>query len=165
MTAYLVVACPRCGAMRVAEAERKTASCPRCGARIELSGFPPLLKSASLDEARAFIGSKGAKDAGRALAFAREVQAAARAPTPAREKERARIAAAVGAASGRTNQLKLILRRGFEAFGEIAVEDLARICDLAELPWSGAELAEAALEQGLAARAKSGALVPLREGR
>ncbi len=151
--------------MRVAEGPQRTASCPRCGARIELSRAPALLKTASLDEARAFIGSKSARDEGRLAAFAGDLKGAPSPPPSPREKERARIAAAVGAASGRTNQLKLILRRGFEAFGEVADEDLARICDLAELPWSCAELAEAALDQGLAARSKKGALIPLREGR
>ncbi len=82
-----------------------------------------------------------------------------------RARERAKIAEAVGHATGRANQLKLILRRGFEAFGEVTVEDLDAIARGADLEESGEELATQAVELALAGRSKKGALVPLREGR
>jgi hypothetical protein len=145
----------------VAEEGRKTASCQRCGRSIDLKAGTPLFASGHLEDVQAFLGRLSAKEAG----------AAPPPPTPAtfarteRDRERARIAQALGAASGRANQVKLILRRGFEAFGELTPEDLDAIARQADLDLDGAELAESAVELGLAARVASGALVPLREGR
>ena len=158
---YMAIECPRCKARRVAEEGHKTASCHRCGRSIDLKAGAPLFASAHLDEVQAFLGKLGAQRAGAAPPPA---PAAASARTE-RERERARIAQALGAASGRANQIKLILRRGFEAFGELTQDDLDAIARQADLDVDGAELADSAVELGLAARSATGALVPLREGR
>ncbi len=160
---YLAIGCPRCRARRVAEQGRKTASCHRCGSTIDLRASTPLFASPHLEEVQAFLGQEAARASPAGGWFAR-VGAAEAPPRGERERERARIAVALGAASGRANQLKLILRRGFEAFGEVTVEDLAAIARQAELDVTAEELALEAVDLGLAGRSASGALVPLREG-
>lgn len=160
---YNVVACLRCTRRRLVEAGRKSATCTGCGASIDLARARALFESNSQEEAQAFLGAAAAKAEGHAPPRA-SVEGAG-GLRGERERVLGAIASSVGAASGRTNQLKLILRRGFEAFGELGPKDLARICELAELPWSAAELTEAAFEQGLCARSEKGALIPLREGR
>jgi hypothetical protein len=159
---YLVVACPRCDRRRVVEAGRKSTTCPGCGRSIDLTHARALVESPSVEDAQTFLGAAAAKAAGESLP--RGPLKGEAGPGAEHERVLRSIAASVGGASGRTNQLKLILRRGFEAFGELTDADLARICTLGEVPWSGPELAEAALEQGLCARSKNGALLPLREG-
>jgi len=161
---FVVVGCPRCGALRVTEEGRKSAACPRCGAKVDLAHAPPLFASESLEAAQLFMGEHAAKKGGGApradlTATARVTKAGERA------KGRAAIAQALQRATGRANQLKLILRRGFEAFGEVTVEDLDAIARGAEIGASGEELAEQAVELALAGRSDRGTLVPLREGR
>ncbi len=158
---YLAVECPRCKARRVAEEGRKTASCTRCGRSIDLRTVPALFASAHIEEVQAFLGMHAAKEAGAAPPPGE----APPSPRSQRERERAAIAKALGAASGRANQIKLILRRGFEAFGEVTLDDLDAIAWQADLDVDGAELADSAVELGLAGRSAKGALVPLREGR
>jgi len=123
-----------------------------------------LFSSRSVEEAQAFLGEAAAREAGDLSGYRREVRAS-KAPLDERAKELRAIASSVGAATGRANQLKLILRRGFEAFGELRVEDLDKIAREAGFDESGEDLARSAVEFGLAGRTASGALVPLREGR
>lgn len=160
---YHVVACTRCQRRRLVEAGRKSTTCPGCGRPVDLARARPLFESDSLEQARDFLGASAAKAEGASVP--RGTLKGESAPRGEHERVLGSIAASVGAASGRTNQMKLILRRAFQAFGQLAQDDLSRICTLAELPWSGEELAEAALEQGLCARSATGALIPLREGR
>jgi hypothetical protein len=157
---FTVHACPRCKGRRSVEEGRKTAQCPRCGAVIDVRAGTPLFGPASLEDVQAFLGGLAA----------REANAAPPGPAPAparseRERERARIALALGGASGRANQLKLLLRRGFEACGELTAEDLDSIARQSDLGLTGEELADGAVELGLAGRSPAGSLVPLREGR
>lgn len=161
VSGYMAVQCPRCKARRVAEEGRKTAQCQRCGATIDLKSVRALYSSAHVEDVQAFLGELAAKEAG-APSPGKPSTAGARTE---RERERAKIAAAMGGASGRANQLKLMLRRGFEAFGELTPEDLASIASQADLDLTGEELADGAVELGLAGRSKDGALVPLRDGR
>jgi hypothetical protein len=158
---YMAVQCPRCRARRAAEEGRKTAQCQRCGSTIDLRAGPALFQAARIEDVQAFLGELAAKEAG-APSPGGEAKAPARTE---RERERARIAEAMGGASGRANQVKLVLRRGFEAFGELTPEDLDSIAAQAELDLTGEELAASAVELGLAGRLANGALVPLREGR
>jgi hypothetical protein len=145
----------------VAEEGRKTAGCQRCGATIDLRAHPPLFASQSLDEVRVYLGERGAAEAG-APSPGRPAPAAA---ASERAREIARIAAALPKASGRANQIRLVLRRGFEAFGELTPADLDAVAAQADLGLTGQELGDGAVELGLAARSANGALVPLREGR
>lgn len=123
-----------------------------------------LFSSRSVGEAQAFLGEAAARDAGDLSGYRRDV-GTSKTPSDDRSRELRAIASSVGAATGRANQLKLILRRGFEAFGELRVEDLEKIAHEAGFDESGEDLAQSAVEFGLAGRTKSGALVPLREGR
>ena len=157
----MAVQCPKCKARRVAEQGRKTAQCQRCGATIDLKAGRPLFSSVSVEDVQAFLGELAAKEAG-APPPTRAAPPSARSE---RERERARIALAMGGASGRANQVKLLLRRGFEAFGELTAEDLDAIAAQADLEVTGEELADSAVELGLAGRSTRGTLVPLRDGR
>jgi hypothetical protein len=164
LTEFLVVGCSRCQTRRVVARGPKTASCPRCGARIDLERARVLFAADAIEKAQAYLGEAAAREAGDLRGYKADV-AAAPAPAAGRRKELRAIATSVGAATGRANQLKVILRRGFEAFGELAVEDLERIAKQAGMDASGAQLADDAVDLGLAGRTKTGALVPLREGR
>ena len=158
---YLAVQCARCKARRVAEEGRKTAQCSRCGSTMDLRSTSPLFASSTLEEVQAYLGERAAKDADAPSPTAGKAPAG----RTERERERAKIAVALGGASGRANQVKLLLRRGFEAFGELTLEDLDAIASQSDLDVTGEDLAESAVELGLAGRSATGALVPLREGR
>ena len=151
---FRVVSCPHCSAERIVDDVQKSGACPRCGARIELATARVHFESATQEEARAFMGRKAGAQA-----------KAVPAPADSRGRELRKIAESLGAASSPGNRLRLILRRGFEAFGELSVADLDKIARMAGLEETGADLAAQADELGLAARGTGGRLVPLREGR
>jgi len=123
-----------------------------------------LFSSGSLEEAQAFLGEAAAKQAGELGRYRREAGPPA-GKEEGRSRELRRIAESVPSATGRLNQLKLILRKGFESFGELTPEDLTRIARDAGFDESGEAIAKEIVEHGLAGRTSKGALVPLREGR
>jgi hypothetical protein len=153
----------------VVEGLRKSAQCARCPHRIDLSAARRHFTSLSAEEARAFIGAanrkavEGRRRGGGAPAAAGELAPAG--PTDPRAQELRRIGEGLGAARGPAGRLRAILRKGFEAFGELTPEDLDEIARAGDLEESGEELAEAAVDQGLAARGRGGSLIPLREGK
>lgn len=165
---YAVVGCPRCGSLRIVEGKRKTALCARCPHRIDLATARRHFTSASAAEARAFLGAANRDAASGRRARGGTVGDADLRPVPARDtraRELRRIGASVGAARGPAGRLRAVLRKGFEAFAELSEADLDAIARAGEFEQSGEELAEAAVELGLAARGAGGALVPLREGK
>lgn len=167
---FAVVGCPRCGSLRVAEQGRKGAQCPRCSHRIDLSAARRHFQSDSAEEARRFIGAANRRDAERRggrgrVPATRTADLGTPAPADARSAELRRIGQGLGATRGPAGRLRAILRKGFEAFGHLTAADLDAIARAGELDESGEELAEAAVDQGLAARGPGGALIPLREGK
>lgn len=162
---FAVVACPRCGGRRVVEEGRKTAQCPRCANRIDLARARPQFTADSVEEARAFIGESASRAAGSLKGFREDVRARTRGRLSAHDRELRKIAEASLAATNRANRLRAILRRSFEAFGELTVEDLEKIATYSGLGESGEDLAQDVVDLGLAGRGERGELLPLREGR
>ncbi len=164
---YAVVGCPRCGALRVVELGRKSAQCARCPNRIDLSHARRHFTSPSAEEARAYIGvaNRGAAGGRREPTSAvPDSDLRAGRPDNAHARELRRIGESLGAARGPAGRLRLILRKGFSAFGHLTEADLDAIVRAGEVAETGSELAEAALDQGLAARGPNGVLIPLRDG-
>jgi hypothetical protein len=85
-------------------------------------------------------------------------------PDNAHARELRRIGESLGAARGPAGRLRLILRKGFAAFGHLSDGDLDAIARAGEIEETGSALAQAALDQGLAARGPNGALIPFRDG-
>lgn len=167
---FAVVGCTRCGSLRVVEEGRKSAQCPRCSHRIDLTVARRHFQTSSAEEARLYLGAanrEGAKRRGGRgrLPETTPLDLGAPAPQDARSVELRRIGQSLGAARGPGGRLRAILRKGFEAFGQLTADDLDAIARAGELEESGQELAEAALDQGLAGRGPGGALIPLREGK
>jgi hypothetical protein len=167
---FAVVGCPRCGALRVVEEGRKGAQCPRCAHRIDLRVARRHFESKDVEEARAYMGAANRGAAHRRAgaigsADPGTLAPVAASPGAARTQELRRIGRSLGAARGPSGRLRSILRKGFEAFGQLTPEDLDIVARAGELNETGQELAQAAVDQGLAARGPGGELVPLRDGR
>ena len=64
MTLYVVVKCPRCGGLMLANTVHRTRSCPRCNHRSKLAGLRVLGRANSTRDAVALIQALKKKEMG-----------------------------------------------------------------------------------------------------
>lgn len=62
MSLYIIVRCPRCGGLMLANTSYRTRSCPSCGHRSKLSGLKVLSRTDSTRDAVALIQAMKRKE-------------------------------------------------------------------------------------------------------